>query len=243
MSAAPARQGDGQQQGLIAALFRLFGTLFFVLLFSFIFSIIAEWVGMTYFWPDQKVTHAKELLIKEFSYLNQDFRKTLVAEDGVVFAKKFSDKMYYTVFEITGLKRMLEMAQQPFNGNEKGTKRLMQDIVNVSRDYLLSAFYTTQTYAVRLAVLVMALPLFAIFMVIGLTDGLVRRDLRRWRGGRESSLVYAYAKHSISPSFMAAWLIYLCLPISLHPNFVILPFAVLFGYSMMMMASKFKKYI
>ncbi|MBI4356578.1 MAG: TIGR03747 family integrating conjugative element membrane protein [Gammaproteobacteria bacterium] len=218
-------------------------TLFFVLFFSLFFSVIFEWVGMTFFWKDAHVTHAKELLVKELGYLNQDFRNTLVAKDSMRFAKGFADKMYHFLFEKTGIQKMVERAKKPLSGDEKGGRRLTHDFYQGSEDYILSAFYTTQTYAVRLAVLVMAMPLFAIFFVVGLTEGLVRRDLRRWRGGRESSLVYAYAKRGVWPTFIATWWVYLSLPVSCHPNFVILPFGILFGVLLCIMAASFKKYV
>ena len=40
-------------------------------------------------------------------------------------------------------------------------------------------------------------PVFVLFTLVALVDGLVRRDLRRWGGGRESSFVYHYAKQSV----------------------------------------------
>ncbi|WP_235044527.1 DUF4400 domain-containing protein [Methylohalobius crimeensis] len=39
------------------------------------------------------------------------------------------------------------------------------------------------------------------------------------------------------------WIVYLALPVSVHPNFVVLPFAALFGISVAVAASMFKKYL
>ena len=36
--------------------------------------------------------------------------------------------------------------------------------------------------------------MFVLLTWVGLVDGLVQCDLRRWGGGRESSYVYHYAK-------------------------------------------------
>jgi hypothetical protein len=36
---------------------------------------------------------------------------------------------------------------------------------------------------------------------------------------------------------------YLALPISLHPNIIILPCAILFGLNLLVMAASFKKYL
>ena len=74
-------------------------------------------------------------------------------------------------------------------------------------------------------------------------DGLVQRDLRRWGGGRESSFVYHYAKKAALPLVVMTWVTYLALPFSLHPSFVILPFATLFALTVVVTASTFKKFL
>ena len=79
--------------------------------------------------------------------------------------------------------------------------------------------------------------------VVALVDGLVRRDLRRWGGGRESSFVYHYAKKAAIPLIIMAWVFYLALPFSLHPSWIILPFALVFGFAVTITASTFKKYL
>ena len=62
----------------------------------------------------------------------------------------------------------------------------------------------TQVFAVRMAVLTLAMPVFLLFGLVGVTDGLVQRDLRRWGGGRESSFVYHHAKRFIMPAVLGA---------------------------------------
>ena len=73
-----------------------------------------------------------------------------------------------------------------------------------------------QVFAVRLASLTLATPVFGLFVGVALVDGLVRRDLRRWGGGRESSFVYHYAKKATLPLVVIGWVLYLALPFSLH---------------------------
>ena len=45
------------------------------------------------------------------------------------------------------------------------------------------------------------------------------------------------------PLVALAWVIYLSLPFSGHPSFVVLPFAALFALSVSIMAGTFKKYL
>ncbi|WP_122831116.1 TIGR03747 family integrating conjugative element membrane protein, partial [Pseudomonas viridiflava] len=54
-------------------------------------------------------------------------------------------------------------------------------------DYGLAALYTTLVFCVRLVILTLAIPLFMMTALVGFVDGLVRRDLRRFGAGRESS--------------------------------------------------------
>ena len=87
------------------------------------------------------------------------------------------------------------------------------------------------------------MPVFVMFSLVAFVDGLVKRDLRRWGGGRESSFVYHWAKRSALPLLVLTWVIYLALPFSLHPSIVVLPFATLFAQSVAVTASTFKKYL
>lgn len=109
--------------------------------------------------------------------------------------------------------------------------------------YVLAAMQVTQVFSVSLAILVLALPVFGLFSLVAIVDGLVKRDLRRLGGGRESSFVYHWAKRSALPLLVLTWVVYLALPFSLHPSFVVLPFATLFALSVAVTASTFKKYL
>jgi len=64
-----------------------------------------------------------------------------------------------------------------------------------------------------------------------------------WCGGREGSFVYHYAKKAAIPLIIMAWVLYLALPFSLHPFWIILPFAVAFAFPVTITASTFKKYL
>jgi integrating conjugative element membrane protein (TIGR03747 family) len=74
-------------------------------------------------------------------------------------------------------------------------------------------------------------------------DGLMRRDLRKFGAGRESSFVYHRAKRAVMPLLVVPWIIYLSLPITLNPMAVFIPCAVLLGAVMTITATTFKKYI
>lgn len=237
------QQGQTVQTGLISFVLRTVATAFFFLLMSLFFSIISEWVGMTFWWPEERLTHSQRMYETELRYLNEDFKETFISADPVVFAKNFSDQFYELLFVKTRLVNALEWAERPVGQSESKMRVAFHEIYNRSADFLLASIYTIKTFGVRLAVLAMAMPLFIMFAFVGACDGLVQRDVRRWCGGRESSLVYSYSKHMVMPSLYGCWVIYLALPISMHPSLVLLPFASLFALSLAVMAGSFKKYV
>ena len=108
---------------------------------------------------------------------------------------------------------------------------------------MIAAAFTVLTFIVRLLVLVLTLPLFILAAFVGLVDGLVRRDVRKAGAGRESGFVYHRAKAALMPLAVMPWIIYLTLPISVHPLLVLLPCAALLGVVVCITASTFKKHL
>ena len=213
------------------------------LLLSLVFSILTEWVGMAIWWPDQGLDHSRNMLAAEISYLQQDFGRSLVSSDPARFTKKVADKTYYVLFEATRFADFVRWIGAPTKQSEAGLRARMHAMFQPIAAYVLAAMQVTQVFSVRLAILVLALPVFGLFSLVAIVDGLVKRDLRRWGGGRESSFVYHWAKRSALPLLVLTWVIYLALPFSLHPSFVVLPFATLFALSVAVTASTFKKYL
>ncbi len=70
-------------------------------LLSLLFSIIIEWAGMVLWWPDEGLEHSREMLSKEISYLDTDFRYSIVTSDPAKFAKRIADGTYHYLFEVT----------------------------------------------------------------------------------------------------------------------------------------------
>ena len=127
--------------------------------------------------------------------------------------------------------------------NEQGIRPTLHKVYRPVAEFVIAMMQITQVFSVRLAILALAMPVFLLFSLVALVDGLVQRDLRRWSGGRESSYVYHYAKRAALPLVVLTWVIYLSLPFSVHPSLVVLPFAILFALTMAITASMFKKYI
>lgn len=231
------------QQGVLSRLLAGVGTLVFWLFAAWMFSVAAEWVGMWLWWPEEGVHHSRRMLEREIGYVHRDFRQSLLVAQPAVYVREFSQVAHHYLFQLTGLERAgLWLHQPPDPQGYRLQIWLRQGFAEVA-DYVIAAVNITQVFALRLGVLTLATPVFVVFGLVAIVDGLVQRDLRRWGGGRESSFLYHHAKRVVWPSFVMAWVVYLAMPVSVHPNFVILPFAVLAALAIALTASTFKKYL
>ena len=231
------------QQGLFTRGLATISQAILWLLLSLLFSIIVEWVGMVIWWPEQGLDHSRTMLAKEISYLDTDFRRSIVTSDPARFAKEVADGTYHYLFEVTRVVAFIHWVSPPSRQEEQGMRPTLHKIYRPLAEFVIAAMQVTQVFSVRLAILSLATPVFLLFSLLALVDGLVRRDLRRWGGGRESSFVYHYAKKAVLPLVVITWVTYLALPFSLHPTFIVIPFAALFAFAVAVTASTFKKYL
>jgi integrating conjugative element membrane protein (TIGR03747 family) len=210
------------------------------LLVSLLFSIVIEWIGMVFWWEEQGLVHSRQMLSAELNYLDVDFRRSVLTSDPLQFAKDLAGRFYHVLFELTGFVDFIEWVTPIPSVNEEGLRTTLHHAYSPIAEFILATVLMTQVFAVRLAILILATPVFGLFATVALVDGLVRRDLRRWGGGRESSFVYHYAKKAAFPLVIIAWVLYLALPFSLHPSWVILPFAIGFALTVTVTASTFR---
>ena len=239
-SSHPAQQRD---PGLIGRTLNLAGQIVLWLLAALLFSLVAEWVGMTWIWPEQGIQHSQQMLEREIGYLNEDFRQSMLTADPGGYARSFAEVSYRFLFEYTGIHSLVEWLSIPAHPEDGRMVNSLRNGYQSIEPYVLAGMAITQVFALRLGVLTLAMPVFVLFAMVALVDGLVQRDLRRWGGGRESSFVYHHAKRLMAPSIAMAWVVYLALPFSVHPNWVILPFALLNAITIAITASSFKKYL
>lgn len=209
---------------------------------SLLISIAIECLGMALWWPETGPEHSRTMLQTELGYLRRDFHQSLFTKEPGLFATSFA-KTARSLLELTGIQHQLSRTWNGAGRNPSTLRSVLNYLGQSIAPYAEAARSIVQLFAVRMAVLILTLPTFTLFAMVGLIDGLVRRDLRRWGGGRESSFLYHYAKKSAWRFALFAAISYLALPISLHPTFILLPFAILFAASFGITASSFKKYL
>ncbi|ENQ3161540.1 MULTISPECIES: TIGR03747 family integrating conjugative element membrane protein [Pseudomonadota] len=245
--AATAERQQARQRGLVASVVTLPWRLFGVLVASLLLSIVIECVGMHLFWPDQGWRHAQGMLDYELNQLSTHFTRSAVVQEPGRTARWLVEGTYEWVFVKTGLLDwMRDASAQTSAGSHRPTKdfRYYIGLVYVSvESYLIAAAYTTLVFLVRLLVLCLTLPLFLMAAFVGLVDGLVRRDIRRFGAGRESGFIYHRARASLIPLAVLPWVTYLALPVSVNPLLILLPSAALLGVAVCIAAATFKKYL
>lgn len=218
-NARAARAESGRQPLLLRILGMLVGSL--------VFSIVAEWLGIAFIWTEAGAAHSAGMLERELGYLNRDFRTTVFGNDPALTISSLAGLTYYYLFQWTHIEDALRWFGQWLGLSS----------------YMLAVGLIAQLFLVRLGILTLSLPVFVLFATVGVTSGLVMRDIRRWSGGREFGGVYHSAKRIAPKALLMAWFIYLALPLSMHPNAIILPCAVLFGLNLLIISASFKKYL
>lgn len=246
-AATTTQREQNRRQGLIAGTIGLPFRLLGVLIGSLLFSIIVECVGMHLFWKDQGWRHSQEMLQYELGHLSSHFTRSVVVQEPGRTAHALVDTGYQWVFVRSGLLERMnqaaERARAPSQGQVRNFRYFISQAYVWAENYLIAAAFTTLTFLVRLLVLVLTLPLIATAAFVGLIDGLVRRDVRRFGAGRESGFLYHRAKASLMPLAVLPWVTYLALPVSVHPLVILLPSAALLGLAVSLTAGSFKKYL
>ena len=196
-------------------------------------GIVIEWLGMWFWWPEEGASHAMTMVVREASYLHRDFVK------ATLFGWSPLDVVNWFAVYITGeplhqgtLEPARYMPRNLFNG-------YMQWV----QEYLLAAVYVTMVCIIRFCIILFTLPLYGLFYLIAFIDGLMLRDLRRFGGARESGIRHHYAKNAVLPSLWGGWTIYMAIPFTIHPNWILVPSVILSSLALWIATRFFKKYL
>jgi integrating conjugative element membrane protein (TIGR03747 family) len=236
-SPSPPQRSTGLIVGLVELCLRLLGLLFA----SLIFSIVLEFAGMLWFWPEQGWHHSHAMWLSELGWLSNHFKNSLLVQEPAQTTAKVLEHLNDWVVVRSGW--ATSVTQLKLLSREATMQGQFAQVYVVVQDYLLAALFTVFTFVVRLAVLILATPLFLLAVITGAVDGLMRRDLRKFGAGRESSFVYHRAKRTLLPLMISPWVIYLSLPWTLNPIWVLVPCAALLGSMVAITTATFKKYL
>lgn len=241
-----AERQEARPQGVILGLVTLPLRLFGALLGSLLLSILIEWLGMHFFWPRESWHHAERMLRYELEQLSANFIQCLLLSHPAKVARHLIDSVSQALFRNAHLAAWAERTSaHPLIAMPH--VEVIRQAVSVAeshvKPYALAAGYTLLTFLVRLLILTLTLPLFLLAALVGLIDGLVRRDLRRFHAAHESGFLYHRARAAIAPTAVLPWVVYLALPVSVPPLLILLPAAILLALAINITAAQFKKYL
>ena len=245
--AVAAQKQQVRQQGVVAGIITLPFRFIGVLCGSLLLSIVIECVGIHLFWPSEGWRHAQGMLHYETDQVAGDFPRSLVVQEPGRSVQHVVESAYELLFVSSGLREWIDNAAEQARANGRraanGFMHQLGKAYTYLETYLLAAAYMVLVFIVRLAVLCLAIPLFALAAFVGLVDGLVRRDIRRFGAGRESGFLFHRAKACLMPLAVLPWVVYLALPVSISPLWILLPCAVMLGLTVDIVAGSFKKYL
>lgn len=212
-----------RSSGMVHQLFRSISRIFMLLGFALLTTIVIEITGAVLFWPDQGAEKSRQMMAQEVIYLGRFAEKNpfLSGADEQVFR---------------GLAELDRWLLQ------SGLGWLAITIQSISV-YIEITVNMVNVFVLRVFVMLFSFPVYVFFGVIGLTRGLVKRELRKWGGGRESSGQFHLWMNLVPLGFMSSWFLYLSWPFTINPNYIVMPFAMFFGWMIMLTSYRIKKHL
>ena len=110
-------------------------------------------------------------------------------------------------------------------------------------EHLFIAIDVFRAWLFRLVVFLFGVVSVFPLLIIGLIDGLVRREIRRWSGGRESAWIFVFTSKSFAPSIALLLLIYVIWPWTLPFIWINTCMGMYLGFALSVAIATFKKYL
>ena len=198
---------------------------------------IVDWVFVFKVWPDG--------VARLQSILDADLYRAAQLGDSYSelprIAAGTANFLYALLFEATGIHGMGASFAQASQLSIPDT--IVRNAYVANFEVIRVAMVGTQLFGVRLATLIMAAPLFAVFYCAALTDGLARRAVRRTSGGRESASLYHRAKHLQLVLLVTSAAVGLLLPASIDPRYIWVPGALTVAILARLQWAYYKKHL
>lgn len=218
-----------------------------MLLVSLLFSLIVEYIGIAFFWPDQGAEHSHAVMQTESGYFAEGFTQSLLLSSPVVTLQSWIVLGYQWLFVNSGFTGWLQSIQTPTAGSGNGVSDELNAwstwAVQVAYEYLMATMYVSLVFLMRVTILVLSVPLFILAAIVGIADGMVRRDLPRYGAAYESSSLYHHAKCLVKLAMYITRVLYLSAPFAIYPNLLLLPAALLMGLAISVTMGSFEKYL
>lgn len=255
----PSHTAQATAHGPVAFVVTLVLGLIPTTIVAWIVGLGIELVGMHTLWKEQGIQHARAMVVQDLGYIAAA-PTSLLVDDTVSFAHEVLRRVGQP-FVALGVVRYYESSHRtrddaPPAGAASAAaapraapflatlRHLNQATARMLADIGMVAMYSAQETALRLAIAVFAMPAFVLACLLGAVDGMVRRDLRRWNGGRESSFVYHHAKALTWVALGGGFSLYLAWPFgNFNPAYMVVAFTAIVAWSLSLTVASFKKYL
>ncbi len=173
--------------------------------------------------------------------LNQEIALLTLPQSDINFLAGIMQSFYDTVFVSSGIDGMMRHAANLSPTDE--SQPTATDFTETLRPVIETCMIGLQLFALRIGVLMLALPFLLLIALAAMADGYLGWFLRRTSGGRESGFIYHRAKRSLAASFLLLWFIYLVPPTPMNPIYIIPPFLLAAGITTYLHVAFFKKFL
>lgn len=218
-----------------------------MLLGSLLLSLLIEYVGIAFFWPEAGAAHSEAVMNTELGWLSTEFTRSLLLSEPSVTVVQWITTAYQWLFVNSGfidwIKQQYALQMHSNNEFSRQLNSWSGWLAGYFHEYLMATIWITVITLVRVTILVLSVPLFIMVVLVALVEGLGRRDLRRYGAGYESSFVYHHAKKMVKPAVVVPVMLYLSWPTAVYPNLLLLPAAILLGIAITVTTASFKKYL
>ena len=230
----------------------------FVSLFAWFIGVMIELAGHYFLWQDEgALAHSQRIVAQDMGYIAAAPRSLLI-DDTEGFAHRLNGwaawpyerlgvLAWYSRTHAPGQEKAAPASQPKATAPQQlglGLQNATRSIGKTASYWAVVSMHVAQDVLLRLSVALFALPAFALACIVGIVDGLVRRDLRRWQGGRESSFVYHHAKRYTGWALTGGFGLYLTWPFGgFNPAYMVLVFTVLVAATLSTTVGSFKKYV
>ncbi|EEJ4192962.1 TIGR03747 family integrating conjugative element membrane protein [Salmonella enterica subsp. diarizonae] len=222
-----APPGPVRRPGLLGWIALLPGVLAGFCLGTWMLAIALEWLGEAFFWQNTCASHSEQVLQATWQWWKSSAGAPVWLVEGLAIVRgKLQQGIAALIASFSGQSGLF----------------WTEAVTTVVHCALLAAGNVTLTFLLRLTILLRAVPLFALTITIGLVDGLVRRDLRRFGAGHESGFVYHHARRMIGSSLAGTGLVWLAVPQFLTPEYFGVLSSVIVGLAVSFAIGAFKKY-
>lgn len=196
----------------------------FFLVLGYVGSVLIEYTGILFgFWG---VDHTQQMITEEVGYFNTGFQNQI---PGIPTPSQ-------TILSFIRYINVSGISFSDIYGSMKSKE------YSDTFSHLVSIpFGVFALFGIRLIVCFYSILMFMVFVAIALQEGFLSRHLRKLGGGEESSFKYHLLKRQIKPAFVTGWTIYLLSPFSFHPNNILVPMGIAFGFLLWATTANWKK--